>query len=172
MHPAAALFLARCHIPHPAPTVYEVGAANHNGRSRDYLPAIPARWVGYDLLPGDGVQVVGDAADTLANVPPCDVMVSTEVLEHCAHWVRLLHRMCATVKPGGHLVVTCAGPGREPHGANGGPVLPDEHYGNVSLDDVTAVVAIHGFTPIIAEQVNGDTRYFGRKHTPREAVTE
>lgn len=165
MHPAAALFLTRCHIPHPAPRVFEVGSANHNGRARDYLPVLPAKWVGFDLLAGDGVDVVGDATVTLYG-RECDVMLSTEVLEHAPQWEALLGAMCATVRSGGWLVVTCAGPGREPHGANGGPLLPDEHYANVAVADIERVATLFGFTTIAAEQINGDSRYFAR----REAV--
>lgn len=163
MHPAAALFLTRCHIPHPAPIVFEVGSHDHNGRARDYMPILPARWVGFDLVVGPGVDVVGDATVTLQNRGLCDVMVSTEVLEHAPQWSALLHRMCASVKSGGWLVLTCAGPGREPHGANGGPVLPDEHYQNIGVHEVEAVTIVHGFSTVYAEQINGDTRYFGRK---------
>lgn len=163
VHPGAALFLTRCHIPHPAPVVFEVGARDHNGRARDYLPTLPARWVGFDLLAGPGVDVVGDAAELLPEWGQCDVVVSTEVLEHCERWSLLLHRMAAAVRAGGWLVVTCAGSGREAHGADGGPLLPGEYYGNVSVDEVVEVVERHGFAMLAAEEVNGDTRYFGRK---------
>lgn len=163
MHPAAALFLTRCHIPQPDPLAYEVGAADHNGRARDYLPTIGGRWVGFDLLPGPNVDVVGDAALTLPDHSQCDVMVSTEVLEHAENWVVLLHRMCASVRSGGWLVVTCAGPGREPHSADGGPLQPGEHYRNISANEIECTAVVHGFVPLIVEQVGGDSRFFGRK---------
>lgn len=163
MHAAVSLFLTRCTIPHPAPVVYEVGAHDHNGRARDYLPVIPARWVGFDLVGGAGVHVIGDAIDTLPGMEPCDVMVSTEVLEHAERWPLLLSTMCAAVRPGGWLVVTCAGPGRAPHGADGGLVQPGEHYDNVPAADIDVIAEAAGFAPIIVEQSNGDSRYFGRK---------
>ena len=122
----------------------------------------------YSALAAAGALSVTDAAKLLRKVGRCDVMVSTEVLEHDPNWEQLLKTMCKVTRPKGWLLLTCAGKGREPHaayGSDGGP-LEGEHYRNVELDEVAAVCAKRGFTQVYGEEgPPGDTRYLGRKHS-------
>ena len=169
MHPEVAQFLVkRCEIDWTDATVFEVGSLDVNGQARDYVPRTWTRWVGFDLVEGPGVDYVGDAAKLLRKVGRCDVMVSTEVLEHDPNWGQLLKTMCKVTRPKGWMLLTCAGKGREPHaayGSDGGP-LEGEHYRNVGLHEVEAVCAKHGFTQVYGEEgPPGDTRYLGRKHS-------
>lgn len=145
--------------------VYEVGALNVNGRARDCVPSGWHEWVGFDLLDGDSVDVPGDAIVTLPGRDPADVIVSTEVLEHCERWADLLGVMCDVLRPGGWLVVTCAGTGRAPHSASGAHELdPWEHYRNVTLEEVRTTCEAHGVFIVYGEEgFPGDTRYLGRK---------
>lgn len=167
MHPEVALFVRECtQVDFTDAVVYEVGALNVNGQVRDMVPEGWREWVGFDLVAGDGVDHVGDAAQLLPNFPPCDVMVSTEVLEHAPEWAHLLVTMCDAIRPGGWLLLTCAGNGRKPHAADGSPggPHPGEYYRNVSLAEVQTVAARVGVEMVHGEEGwPGDTRFLGRK---------
>lgn len=165
MHPAAADFIrVQSHtINWLGVIVYEVGAFNVNGRARDFVPSGWLSWTGFDLLAGPEVDVVGDAAETLYDYTPCDVLVSAEVLEHAENWKALVKAMCDSVAPGGYVILTCAGPGRWPHSAcQEGPPMAGEYYCNVGADELEAEFKKHGFQTIVSELVSGDTRYFGK----------
>lgn len=170
MHTEVVAFLRGCtEVDYTDAVVYEVGALDVNGQARDCVPGGWASWLGFDLVDGPGVDHPGDAAELLPHFPPCDVMVSTEVLEHAPDWAGLLGVMCDAVKPGGWLVLTCAGRGRPPHAADGsshGP-HPGEHYRNVELHEVEAVAVAHGVEKVYGEEgFPGDTRFLGRKSWP------
>jgi len=167
MHPEVQVFLQQCsEVDYTDALVYEVGALNVNGQARDLVPQTWARWVGFDLVDGDGVDHPGDAAVLLPGFEPCDVMVSTEVLEHAPDWAGLLVTMCDAIRPGGWMVLTCAGTGRRPHAADGSPGGPHEGewYRNVTLEEVETVAGRAGVVKVYGEEGwPGDTRFLGRK---------
>lgn len=166
MHPEVVAFLrSATEVDWSDALVYEVGSLNVNGQARDCVPAGWRKWVGFDLIDGPGVDVPGDACETLPNFPPADVIVTTEVLEHYEQWERLIGVMCDQLRPGGWLVLTCAGKGRLPHSADGSTDPHGwEHYRNVELDEVAQVAARHGVTQVFGEEGwPGDTRFIGRK---------
>jgi GT2 family glycosyltransferase/SAM-dependent methyltransferase len=82
-------------------------------------------WVGVDWRPGPGVDVVCLAHEftptedggrrTEDGGAFFDLAVSTEMLEHDPFWRASLRRMIEVVRPGGCVVVTCAGPERPAH---------------------------------------------------------
>lgn len=90
-------------------TVIEVGSLDVNGSVRPYLEARgPAAYVGIDLRPGPGVDVVCDAVDLDRRFGPnaFDVLISTELLEHARDWKKIVRNFKHVVKPHGLLVVT------------------------------------------------------------------
>jgi SAM-dependent methyltransferase len=116
--------------------VVEFGSRIVNGSAR--RPGI--KWWGIDLEPGPGVDTVGDAA-TFDGQGWYDAVVCTEVLEHTVTWSDLLASAVRALRPGGALVLTCAGPGRPPHSAvDGGELRPGEFYGNVEPAALRAVL--------------------------------
>lgn len=143
MHLEPATFVNEFSELFDAAEVVEVGSLNVNGQVRDFLDHQPASWLGVDLVPGNGVDIVGDAIDAL----PClgrtfDVAVATEVLEHHPRWRDVVAAMVDAVHPGGHVVLTCASMGRAPHSASGAPLpLPGEHYANVTEAEFAEFVA-------------------------------
>jgi len=145
MHPGAFEFIGR-HATHDAISVVEIGSRDINGSVRAHFPG--ADYIGLDLIAGPAVDVVCDALDY---EPPqkVDIVVIAEVLEHCITWDSLIFHAAGWLKPGGKILITCAGPGREPHSAiDGGDLHPDEHYGNISQDELAEELRFAGFDRI------------------------
>ena len=117
--------------------VLEIGSININGSARELWGDLKP-YVGVDIVPGPNVDYVVDIRD-ITN-PSQDyylrerfhTIICTEVLEHVdpasiigAMW-QFMHDTCK-------VVITCAGPSRQTHSADGAPQLRfDEYYQNVS----------------------------------------
>jgi hypothetical protein len=165
MHPEALAWVMQYATVEPL-TILDIGGRFINGTPRVAFPN--AEYTVLDLRPGANVDIVADAA---AWTPDRDYdgVVCTEVFEHTDVWPQI----CATVhkacKPGGFLVVTCAGPGRALHsGVDGGPDLhPGETYDNVAPADLHAVLEDCGWT-VVVDQAGFDVRAYATK--PREAT--
>lgn len=85
----------------------EVGSFNVNGTPRVVF-ADAAEYIGVDIAPGPGVDVVLDGEAVAAHFPAgsFDTVVCCETLEHCVRpWV-VADAMRAVLKPGGLLWVT------------------------------------------------------------------
>lgn len=124
-------------------TVLEVGSLDVNGSTRGLFPS--CTWTGVDLLDGPGVDVVADAADWDPG-HTFDAVVCTEALEHTPRAAEVVANIGRLLRPGGVLIVTCAGPGREPHAADGtGPPHPGEFYANVHPADLEDWLIVAGF---------------------------
>lgn len=147
MHQSAQVFLmgVAATIDTPREYVVEFGSLNVNGSARNHLPAWG--WWGLDLVAGRDVDEVAHAASW---VRPehlyVDTVVCTEVLEHtlsgdliCANAHKILAR-------GGVFIVTCAGPGRTPHGVRGLPHPQEaEYYRAVDCDQLASWISAAGF---------------------------
>ena len=145
MHPGAFEFVSR-YATLDAISVIEVGSRDINGSIRCHFPA--ATWTGIDLIAGPAVDVVCDAMEY--NPPQLvDVVICCEVLEHCMTWDALIFHAASWLKPGGKILITCGGLGRDPHSAfDGGALQPDEHYGNISQDELAEELHYAGFIQI------------------------
>jgi len=98
--------------------VMEVGAQDVNGSLRPYVQALgPRRYVGVDLAPGPGVDVVCDASTLAARLGPesCDVLISTEMLEHVREWCVVVANLKQVLRPGGLLLLTTRSKGFDYH---------------------------------------------------------
>lgn len=129
MHPEALAWIADRHL--SADRVIEAGSRNINGSARDVIAH--NEWVGVDIEPGPGVDYVWDWCDFPQNMyVPFDLVVCTEMLEHCSNVEQVFRVAHSHLKPGGRMVVTCATAGRAPHSAiDGGPLREGEFYENV-----------------------------------------
>lgn len=143
-----------------AVTVIEIGSRNVNGGVRHLFPNA-TRYVGVDAMGGPGVDIVADAS-TLCLDEMFDVAVSTEVMEHTPLWPEIVENMARHLVPGGRLILTMAGPGREPHGIGGGGV-GDEYYGNVCPNALLTVLAACDLQAIAVDQHGPDVRAFAIK---------
>ena len=172
MHPEARAFVTAvaAHLP-PGP-VLELGARDFNGTVRDLFPSdaeggAPA-YTGVDLAPGQGVDVVADAATwcPAPGAPPPAVVLCCEVLEHSPAAEAIVRNAHALLAPGGRFVVTAASTGRPPHSAvDGGPLRPGEYYRNVPPGELAGWLREAGFTLEALENhaVRGDVYALARK---------
>jgi ubiquinone/menaquinone biosynthesis C-methylase UbiE len=115
--------------------VLEVGSLNINGTVRDFYNA--TRYVGVDIGPGPGVDVVsgGEKLDYPDN--SFDIAVSAECFEHNPEWVATftnMHRMANTA-----VLITCASDGRPEHGTSrtdrGSSPHTGDYYRNLNQQD-------------------------------------
>ena len=153
MHPGAFEFVGKF-ATRDALSVIEIGSRDINGTIRAHFPA--ATWIGLDLHPGPSVDIVTDALDYTPEAL-VDLVICCEVFEHCGYWGEVLQHVASWLKPGGRIIITCAGPGREPHSAiDGGELHPDEHYGNISQDELAEELHYAGFRGI---EVSGNEHW-------------
>ncbi len=159
-----ALAWVRAHATDDSLLVLDIGGRDINGTTKDLFPN--AEWVTLDILPGEGVSIVADAA-TWEPDREYDLIVSTECFEHAEGWRDIVKTIYRALRPGGRCVLTMAGPGRQVHsGVDGDGVLhPGEYYGNVDPDHLRAELEATGFVDIIVDsQVSpADTRAVASK---------
>jgi SAM-dependent methyltransferase len=145
MHTEAATFVRAVVPPPPAGRVIEFGSHNVNGSVRWMFPG--STYIGIDPWPGDGVDVVARCQDYTPDVL-ADVVITTEALEHDPDPVGHIAAAWRALKPGGLLILTCAGPGRAPHSCAGDLNVRDEHYGNIDPDWLRAHLDSTGWQDI------------------------
>ena len=113
--------------------VCELGSRDVNGSVRGLFPG--ASYVGVDLEPGPGVDVIGDPA-TWRPEPAqgFDTVVSTETLEHTPHAKAICATAYALLEERGVFILTAAAVGRAPHSAiDGGALRHGEFYRNIDV---------------------------------------
>jgi SAM-dependent methyltransferase len=147
--------------------ILEIGSFNVNGSVRP-LFAGAARYYGIDVRPGPDVDEVADAREWEGG-EAFDVVVSTEVLEHVEDPERILAGAWRALKPDGILILTAAGPGRAPHGVDGGEV-GSEPYANIDPEELRALLADWLDVDIHFNAAAGDTYATARKPGASESV--
>ncbi len=151
MHDAAMRWIAE-HATEAKVSVLDLGGRSINGSPRHLFPNA-SEYTVVDIRPGDGVDVVADAATYHTNGVRYDVVLAAEVFEHTASWpaiCRTAHKAC---KPGGVFIVTTAGPGRPPHSGIDGEfrLHPGEHYANVPAFELERVLLETGWTDVTVD---------------------
>lgn len=102
--------------------VLEVGSKNVNGGVRDWITKnlFPMSYLGVDMEGGPGVDVICRAEELVAVVWPMrkstyDIVISTEMLEHCEDWRSAVSNMKRMTHPNGILIITTRSPGFPRH---------------------------------------------------------
>ena len=98
--------------------VIEVGSYDMNGSLRPIVQSWkPAQYIGTDIAPGPGVDVVCDADDLIKKFgkEQFDVVISTEAVEHVRHWRTVISNLKNLCAPGGVIIVTTCMPGHYYH---------------------------------------------------------
>lgn len=151
MH-AEAYAWVKQHAPTNARSVLDIGGRDINGTVRDLFPTAENYRV-LDEIDGPNVDIVTDAT-TWTPDHLYDIVIAAEVFEHTPAWPAICSTAFLALKPGGLLILTMAGPGRDPHSAvDGGSVLYDgEHYANIHPDDLHRQLTVAGFEDITVDQ--------------------
>lgn len=146
--------------------VLEVGSLNINGTIRSMFVA--CNYLGIDLGKGPGVDLICPIHE-LDHYQTYDTVISTEMLEHDQYWQLSLRRMYDTLKPGGVLILTCAGPKRHEHGTTrttpGDAPFTNDYYRNITLDDFSSVLPADYFSESKLEyrRADADLCFYGIK---------
>ena len=78
-----------------------MGALDVNGSPRGYLESYgPLGYVGMDIRPGPGVDLVDDICLYTRSVGLYDTILCLDTLEHIEKWREALHAMKALLRPG------------------------------------------------------------------------
>jgi len=91
--------------------VLELGSKDINGTPREFFTN--CEYIGVDQVGGEGVEHVGNAHEY--NNGEFDTVLTTEMLEHDSWAEASLKNAKSILKPGGLLIATAAGVGREKH---------------------------------------------------------
>lgn len=86
--------------------VLEIGSFNVNGSVRELFHE--CEYIGLDILPGDGVDVVCEAQKYDASNEYFDTIISCECFEHNPYFIETLQNAIRMLKSGGVLIFTCA----------------------------------------------------------------
>lgn len=91
-----------------APSVLEIGSRVVTGVSRREIFAHCAEYVGFDILPGEGVDVVGDAHRLAEQCPVdhFDFVFCASVFEHLLFPWKVALEINKVLKTGGHVFVS------------------------------------------------------------------
>lgn len=119
--------------------VIEVGGQDVNGSIKHIFDEAKS-YCCIDIVDGIGVDIVAPFEQWAFTQAPnsCDLVVCLEVLEHASGWKQIIAGAQHLLRPGGRFVGTCATINREVHSALGASeLLPDEHYANVSPQDLS-----------------------------------
>ena len=167
MHESVREFLGRLKLQHPDVfhgRVAEFGSFIINGTPRGLFDG--QEYVGIDWRPGPGVSVISLAHAYDPGDTRFDTIVSTSMLEHDPHWDRSLRNMVRLLRPGGSMILTCAGPGFHKHELETAPSgdghASGTYYRNLSAVEILAEINTSRFDRIVAEDdvENHDTRIF------------
>ena len=104
MHPSSVENMQRCldwYLPDRPLTVVDLGSSNVNGSYRSLLPE-HVEYIGLDLEPGDGVDIVLDDPYRLPfEEASIDVVITGQMLEHCEHFWRVFTEIGRVLKQEG-----------------------------------------------------------------------
>ncbi|WP_293900039.1 class I SAM-dependent methyltransferase [Phenylobacterium sp.] len=91
-----------------SPTVLELGARNVTGITRGHLFANAGRFIGCDIHPGEGVDLVADVHALSKSVAPgsVDAVFCVSVFEHLVYPWKAVLEMNRVLKPGGYLFIS------------------------------------------------------------------
>lgn len=91
----------------PSPSILEIGSRNVTGATRKNAFSHYGEYVGFDILPGEGVDLVGDVHALSRHCPPehFDLVYSISVFEHLLFPWKAVLEINKVMKPGGHVFI-------------------------------------------------------------------
>lgn len=128
--------------------VLEVGSYDVNGSLRRPILDLwhPVKYVGVDIIPGPGVDIISNAEnlEKILNYNSFDVVISTELLEHVKDWRKVISNIKNICKPKGVILITTRSYGFPYHG------YPYDYW-RYELNDMK-----HIFSDCIIEKIETD----------------
>lgn len=151
MHDAAMQWIAK-HATDDPVSVLDLGGRDINGNPRHLWPNATV-YTCLDIRPGEGVDIVADAASWDPDGRRWDVVIAAEIFEHTATWPAICRTALKACAAGGRFIVTTAGPGRPPHSAIDGEfrLHPGEHYANVPAPELERVLVEAGWSGVVVD---------------------
>lgn len=170
--------------------VIDCGSKDINGSNRPLFRRCWDNWAGMnsytgiDISYGKNVDMIGPVHEVLPMIAedptwylrkgkhskpvwPIDIVICTEMLEHDQYWRESLRAMYDILRPGGLLLITAGGDGREEHGTNlRHPSASPEtlgYYKNISNEMFEGVLGRELFGEYIIRQSKGDMQFGGVK---------
>lgn len=170
--------------------IIDCGSKNINGTNRWLFRRNIWNWkgmnsyTGIDIALGDNVHILEYthiALPKISTMPmkylvkgnnnkpvwPIDIVISTEMLEHDIHWDKSIRAMYDVLRPGGLLLLTAGGDGREEHGTYMcAPSASPEtlgYYMNINSALFRSILPPTLFEDYYIRQVNGDFQFAGIK---------
>ena len=96
--------------------ILEAGALNVNGSYRPFVEDLsPTEYIGVDMQPGNGVDIVSKIEDTTFPPESFDTIICVSMLEHSPDWKAPINHMKSLLKSGGLFVFTVPSPGFKKH---------------------------------------------------------
>ena len=168
MHQEAMRWVRQWETHDPEMIVVELGSRNTSGRGiRQFFKG--TQYVGIDAVAGPDVDMVVNAA-TVRLSKPVDLVLCCELLEHTPYWREILNNAFLMLKPGGRLVVTCAGPWRAVHGVNNDDPDQPGWYGNGPISALSRVMEAQGWGDIWVREVEHASTELGGTDSQATAV--
>lgn len=145
--------------------VLECGSLNVNGTFRTLFTNCD--YLGVDIVPGNGVDMVCKAHEVPFPNGTFDTVVSGEMLEHDEYWRASLKKMYDVLRAGGLLVISCAGEGRPEHGTSRTGShwgTSNDYYKNLTPKDIQEVYKKEMFSEVYYEEntTSHDTYFYGK----------
>mgnify|MGYP004704072111 CR=1 FL=1 len=144
--------------------VLDCGSLDINGNNRYLFDN--SNYMGIDIVKGKNVDLVTRVHDFKTDFQ-FDCVISTEMLEHDEYFADSLNAMFNCTKPGGLLLITAAGYGREEHGTfemkpEDSPLTRD-YYCNISVSMLLQGLDLTKFSWYTISYVKTDIRFAGIK---------
>lgn len=166
--------------------VVDIGSLDINGNNRRFFKG--CCYTGIDVQEGRNVDYIGPAHEMLPTVAEVlcakvadryrrrvsishiiNAMISTECLEHDKYWDKTLKAMYDHTAPGGLIVITAAGEGRDEHGTTKhDPAMSpgtNDYYQNITNEMFGSVLMPDMFDEYFLKQDprNNDIQFYGIK---------
>lgn len=182
-HDAQRVFVEAVKAAHPEhfknTKVVEIGSLDINGTVRDFFDS-PSWYIGIDVGPGPGVDIVANGAEWDGPSEYFDVAISAECFEHNPQWRETFHNMVRMTRPGGLVIFTCAGKDRPEHGTSRSDVgsspltvgLGWEYYRNLEKDDFTEEDLVGLDYQFFYEPYAKDLYFVGRINLPLNKLSK